>query len=181
MLIAWLGNGLAFLMGAGFYALVPQMQERLKLPPSITIWLSCSFLLARGISFLLFWKWERWQYHMGWSQTALWLAPLFLAVAFFATKVWLIILCLVLMGFAVGLSYSGSLYYSMDYGENKGEHGGLHESILGIGIFVGPLIASIVSMRYGVMGAQWTLVALAIAANAAGLALIYQLARRQRG
>jgi predicted MFS family arabinose efflux permease len=173
MHIAWLSNALAFLMGAGFYALVPQMQERLGLAPSFTIWLSCSLLLSRGIAFLLFWKWEGWHYHMGWSQAALWSAPVFLTIAFFTAKIWLIFTCLTLMGLAVGLSYSGSLYYSMDYGDNKGEHGGLHESILGIGIFVGPLIASIVSMYYGVLGAQWTIVALAFLVNMVGLGMIY--------
>lgn len=172
MHIAWLGNSLAFLMGAGYYALVPQMQERLGLDPSFAIWLSCSLLLSRGLSFLLFWKWEGWHYHMGWSQAALWLAPLSLAIVFVTTKIWLIFACLTLMGLASGLSYSASLYYSMDYGDQKGEHGGLHESILGIGIFAGPLIASIISMHYGVLGAQWTLVAVALILNIIGLGLI---------
>jgi MFS family permease len=45
-------------------------------------------------------------------------------------------------GFAVGLIYSSSLFYSMDVGETKGEHGGFHEALIGVGIFAGPAIGA---------------------------------------
>ena len=41
-------------------------------------------------------------------------------------------------GMAVGLIYYSSLFYSMDAGETKGEHGGFHEAAIGLGIFIGP-------------------------------------------
>ncbi len=34
-------------------------------------------------------------------------------------------------GISVGLIYYSSLFYSMDVGETKGEHGGLHEAMIG--------------------------------------------------
>jgi hypothetical protein len=48
------------------------------------------------------------------------------------------------MGFgaAVGLVYYSSLFYSMDVGETKGEHGGIHEAAIGVGIFGGPAIGA---------------------------------------
>ena len=39
---------------------------------------------------------------------------------------------------SVCLLYYSSLFYAMDVGEAKGEHGGFHEAAIGIGIFVGP-------------------------------------------
>ena len=47
----------------------------------------------------------------------------------------------VLFGVGLGLIYYSSLFYSMDVGETKGEHGGLHEGAIGAGLFAGPVIA----------------------------------------
>jgi hypothetical protein len=38
--------------------------------------------------------------------------------------------------------YYSSLFYSMDVGETKGEHGGLHEAAIGAGIFAGPAVGA---------------------------------------
>jgi MFS family permease len=170
---AWLGNGLAFLMLAGFSALTPQMGERLGLSPASAIWLATTLLLSRGIAFVIFWKWNSWHYHKGWSQWALYLAPISLGFVFFAPSIWVVFGSLAIFGVTIALSYAGSLYYSMDYGENKGEHAGLHESIIGMGVFVGPLIASLVSMRAGSVGAQWSIISLAICLSLVGMALIH--------
>jgi hypothetical protein len=41
-------------------------------------------------------------------------------------------------GLSVGLIYYSSLFYSMHASEEKGTHGGLHEAMIGAGLFVGP-------------------------------------------
>jgi predicted MFS family arabinose efflux permease len=53
----------------------------------------------------------------------------------------------VLFGLAVGLIYYSSLFYSMDVGETKGEHGGFHEAAIGVGICVGPGVGA-ASLRF---------------------------------
>ena len=55
-----------------------------------------------------------------------------------ARQLWLVIVAQVFFGLATGLIYYSSLFYSMDVGEAKGEHGGLHEAFIGAGIFLGP-------------------------------------------
>jgi MFS family permease len=52
-----------------------------------------------------------------------------------------LILAQIVFGLALGLIYYSSLFYSMDVGDTKGEHGGLHEGTIGVGIFAGPAIA----------------------------------------
>ena len=47
-----------------------------------------------------------------------------------------------LFGVAVGLLYYSSLFYSMDFGDTKGEHGGIHEAIIGLGNFAGPAVGA---------------------------------------
>jgi hypothetical protein len=54
----------------------------------------------------------------------------------------LVILVQLLFGWCIGLIYYSSLYYSMQIGETKGEHGGMHEAAIGLGIFGGPAIGA---------------------------------------
>lgn len=39
--------------------------------------------------------------------------------------------------------YYSSLFYSMDVGETKGEHGGIHEAAIGLGNAGGPGLAAL--------------------------------------
>jgi len=48
----------------------------------------------------------------------------------------------VIFGLSIGLIYYSSLFYSMDVGETKGEHGGIHEAAIGLGIFLGPAVGA---------------------------------------
>jgi predicted MFS family arabinose efflux permease len=60
-----------------------------------------------------------------------------------ANELWLVVLAQIFFGFAAGLIYYSSLFYSMDVGgETQGEHGGLHEAAIGIGICVGPAVGA---------------------------------------
>ena len=45
-------------------------------------------------------------------------------------------------GLATGLLYYASLFYSMDVGETKSEHGGIHEAAIGLGICLGPAVGA---------------------------------------
>ena len=47
-----------------------------------------------------------------------------------------------LFGWSIGLIYYSSLYYSMHVGDTKAEHGGVHEAVIGLGIFGGPAIGA---------------------------------------
>jgi hypothetical protein len=46
-------------------------------------------------------------------------------------------------GWATALIYYSSLYYAMDGSDTHGEHGGIHESLIGIGICGGPAISAL--------------------------------------
>ena len=48
----------------------------------------------------------------------------------------------IFFGAAIGLIYYSSLFYSMDAGETKGEHGGIHEAAIGCGNCLGPAVGA---------------------------------------
>ncbi len=137
--LGWLGNGTGYLLQGGMMTLAPSVGERLGLPPASAIWMICTFFAARAISFALLWRLPGWHYRLPLMLAALVAAPAALATIFFATSLALLLPALMLFGACIGLNYYSSIYYSLDYGDEKGEHGGWHESIIGLGGLIGPL------------------------------------------
>ena len=54
----------------------------------------------------------------------------------------ILIIAQIFLGAAIGLIYYSSLFYSMDVGDTKGEHGGIHEAAIGLGNCLGPAIGA---------------------------------------
>jgi MFS family permease len=52
----------------------------------------------------------------------------------------LLLIAQVGFGLSIGLIYYSSLYYSMNVTENHGSNAGLHEAMIGVGLFVGPAV-----------------------------------------
>ncbi len=144
---AWLGNALTYVMVSVLLPLLPALAERIGRSPSVVIVMTCTFYLTRAAAFLLFGRWEDWHYHRGWNLVPLLAAPLAFAGIMLTGSLGVILGSLALFGVALGLIYSSSIFYSLDYGEGKAEQGGLHEAAIGMGNLLGPLV--------GVMGATW--------------------------
>ncbi len=144
---AWLGNALSYVMIAVLLPLLPALGDRLGQSPSLTVILAGAFYLTRALSFVLYGRWEGWHYHRGWNMMALAMAPLAFAGVMLTSSPPLILVSLAVFGASLGLVYSCSLFYSLDYNTAKGEYGGLHEAIIGIGNLGGPLV--------GLAGVRW--------------------------
>lgn len=177
--LAWLANALGYFMLHGFSALLPFITQRLGLTPALGIWVASSLLFSRGFAFVLFWRWEAWHYRARASLLALWGTPLLLAVIFISRDLAVVMAALLLMGITLGLSYFTSIYYTLDYGEKKGEGGGLHEAILGAGMSAGPLVGALGACLFGgAAGAQMTLWSLAMLGTLFGTLAFLRGARR---
>jgi len=91
-----------------------------------------------------------------------------------------IVVAQIIFGLAVGLIYYSSLFYAMDVGgETQGEHGGIHEALIGAGIFAGPAAgaAALQFLPAATHAGIWTVGALL----AAGLGGLLWLRSRTRG
>jgi predicted MFS family arabinose efflux permease len=100
------------------------------------------WMFARLFAFIGLWWWPGWHYRFGWLASAYALMVLSFAALLLVPNLAVIVVAQLGFGLAVGLIYSSSLFYSMDVGETKGEHGGFHEALIGVGIFAGPAIGS---------------------------------------
>ncbi|MSU57932.1 MAG: MFS transporter [Pedosphaera sp.] len=140
--MAWLANPFAYIAINTLLAVMPGIAERLGLSPT-RVGLFCSlWFFGRFAAFALLWKWTGWHYRFRWLLAAFLLLIGSFATILLANELWIVVLAQVFFGLATGLIYYSSLFYAMDVGEAKGEHGGLHEAFIGLGVFLGPAVGA---------------------------------------
>lgn len=140
--MAWLANPLAYVAINSLIPQIPDLASRLDLSPMMAGFVCSVFYLARMGAFIFLWRWPGWHYRFSWLAGAYFALLASYAVLLSAPQLWVIIVAQVLFGGAIGLMYYSSLFYSMDLGETKGEHGGLHEAAIGLGLFIGPAMSA---------------------------------------
>jgi MFS family permease len=67
-----------------------------------------------------------------------------------------------ILGLAFGISYAGSLYYSLDTLASRGWYAGIHEALVGAGGFLPPLLGGLLATWWGWLGAPYLLAGLGI-------------------
>ena len=141
--MAWLANPFAYVAMSTVIPLVPDLASRLGLSTAMAGFVASVWMFARLFAFAVLWCWTAWHYRFGWL-----LASYVVMVASFMAlllgpNLAVIVVAQIAFGLAVGLIYYSSLFYAMDVGgETQGEHGGIHEALIGIGIFGGPAAGS---------------------------------------
>jgi len=140
--MAWFANPFAYVALNTLTALMPQLAEKFHLTPSQAGMFGSVWFFVRMFAFFGLWRWTGWHYRFRWLLTAFTGLGLSFATIMLTSALWIALTAQVVFGLALGLIYYSSLFYSMDVGEAKGEHGGLHEAALGLGICVGPALGA---------------------------------------
>ena len=140
--LAWLANPFAYLAMFTFIPLVPHLAARLGLSTTEAGFVASVWMFARLFAFVGLWYWPGWHYRFGWLAGAYGSMIVSFAALLLVPNLAVIVIAQLIFGLAVGLIYSSSLFYSMDVGETKGEHGGFHEALIGAGIFAGPALGA---------------------------------------
>jgi hypothetical protein len=122
---------------------MPSIAGRLQLTVAQAGFICSVWLFTRTASFLWLWRWTGWHYRFRWMITAFVIMTLSVMAMLMTPDVLVLVVAQVFFGLALGLIYYSSLYYSMDVGKTKGEHGGFHEAMIGAGNCVGPGIGAI--------------------------------------
>jgi predicted MFS family arabinose efflux permease len=138
--LAWIANTFGYLSINVVVTYSPLIQSRLGFSlAEASVWCSLWFYV-RVVAFEVLRRWSGWHYRKslllgGFVMTAL----SFILFALAPTRP-LLLLAQLVYGFGAGLLYQASLFYSMAESEASGEHGGIHEALIGIGTMSGPLI-----------------------------------------
>lgn len=140
--MAWLANPFAYIAIHSFLAVVPGRSAELGLTVAQSGWFWAVWFLARLGTFFLLWQWGGWHYRFRWMLAAFHALIASYAVLLLGKSFALLLAAQVVFGLATGLLYYASLFYSMDVGETQGEHGGIHEAAIGLGICLGPAVGA---------------------------------------
>ena len=141
--MAWLANPFAYIAMSTAIPLLPEIATRLHLSTAQAGFFCSIWQFARLATFVILWKWTGWHYRFGWLLSAFLLLIVSFVMLLVLPYPGLLVVTQLVLGWAVGLIYYSSLFYSMDASDTKGEHGGLHEAAIGIGIFSGPAIGAL--------------------------------------
>jgi len=147
LLMAWLANPLAYMAIQTLIAVMPGVTTRLGLSTTWAGMCASIWCFARLGAFALLGQWAGWHYRFGWLAAGYATLTTCFALILLAPSTLVLILAQIGFGLALGLIYSSSLFYSMDAGPARGQHGGIHEAAIGLGNMSGPLI--------GALALQW--------------------------
>jgi predicted MFS family arabinose efflux permease len=177
--MAWLVNPFAYIAINSLVAIIPTLAGRLGLSAAIAGFTCSTWCFARVGSFVVLWFWPGWHYRFRWLGVAyLSLIVSFIALLLSRNLFWLLSAQIV-FGAALGLIYYSSLFYSMDFSETKGEHGGIHEAAIGLGNFAGPAVGAVALQAFpGVPHSAALAVTGCLVAGFVGLVAIWRGGKR---
>jgi predicted MFS family arabinose efflux permease len=141
--MVWLAIPFSYVGITTVMAIIPALAKTLGLSTA-QAGLFCSFwLFARMGTFVALWQWTGWHYRFRWLLGAFVGLTVGFSLLLLSHNLGLLFAAQAIFGVSVGLIYYSSLFYSMDVGETKGEHGGLHEAMIGMGICLGPAVGAL--------------------------------------
>jgi predicted MFS family arabinose efflux permease len=175
--LAWVANPFAYVAINALLPVIPRLAERFALTPMYAGFFCSVWFFARLVAFAGLWLWPGWHYRFLWLFGAFLALTVSFVTLLLAPALALVVGAQVAFGLAVGLIYYSSLFYSMDVGERKGEHGGIHEAVIGVGICGGPALslAGLKLFPPAAHASTWAVAAVLLAGAVALLIL------RQRG
>ena len=145
--LAWLANPFSFVAVNSLWPVFPAIATKFKLSPAQAGVFCSLWLFARLASFAICWRWNGWHYRFRWLLAAYVALTASFMIMVLSNFLWPVIAAQIFFGLGAGLIYYSSLFYSMDVGDTKGEHGGLHEAAIGAGTFAGPAVGA-ASLRF---------------------------------
>lgn len=137
-------------------AMMPTLRSIRQFPEETRTIVASVWMISRFAAFVLLGLTAWWHTR----PRVLFYAAIAMFISFLWTGLWAnptgMIAGQVILGLAMGLIYSGSLYFGMVLSEGSTEHGGYHEAVIGLGAVLGPgagAIAQVISpgnQRYGI-------------------------------
>jgi MFS family permease len=145
----WIANFASWFILGNLRYQFPKLARDMAISPSmIGLLLSCvGFSQFLGFFFLR--GSDRWHFKKSYLLGAQFRSASALLLIFFFPQKLIFASAFILIGLSVSLTYYSSLYYSVRLLKRKGKGTGLHESILGSGVVLGPLLGGVVALSVG--------------------------------
>lgn len=175
LLMAWIGN-FSLVFGMTLTSvLLPKVTTQMGISTAILGLVLASSGVARTAMFVVAGVFTRWQYRL-WPLVAVQLGPAAgMLMVFWGGGAGVWAAGLALLGVGLGLTFYSSLLYSLEYSPARvGLRAGIHESVVGTSMFLGPLGGGLVADLTGNVKNAWLLAAaIPFLAALASLSLYY--------
>ena len=136
--MAWIANPFSYVAINTVIPLIPSIAEKLDLSTGMAGIVCSIWMFARLAAFAALWQWTGWHYRFRWLAGSFMLMIFCFFGVLLSGSMGLLLIAQVGFGLSIGLIYYSSLYYSMNVTENHGSNAGVHEAMIGAGLFVGP-------------------------------------------
>jgi MFS family permease len=145
----WIANFASFFILGNARYQFPKLARDLTMSPyAIGLLMSC-IGLAQFLGFFFLRGSERWHFNKYYLLGAQLLAAFGLLLIYFFSQPLIFASAFIMLGLCASLTYYSSLYYTVRLMKKKGKGTGLHESILGSGVVLGPLLGGIMAHSAG--------------------------------
>ncbi len=145
----WIANFASWFILGNLRYQFPKLARDMAISPStIGLLLSC-IGLSQFLGFFFLRGSDRWHFKKSYLLGAQLLSASALLLIFFFPQKLIFASAFILIGLSVSLTYYSSLYYSVRLLKRKGKGTGLHESILGSGVVLGPVLGGVVALSVG--------------------------------
>ena len=140
--MSWLANPFAYIAINTLIAVTPGLAAKFHVSPMFAGFVWSLWCFVRLGAFVVLWRWTDWHYRFRWLAASFAVLIVSFATILLSPNLALLIVAQIFFGGAIGLIYYSSLFYSMDGGSAKSEHGGIHEAAIGLGNCVGPALGA---------------------------------------
>ena len=141
--LALLANPFAYIAINTLIAVLPGVAAKFQLSPMFAGFACSLWGFVRLAAFVALWQWPGWHYRFRWLAAAYALLIVSFALILVAPALPVVLAAQIFFGAAIGLIYYSSLFYAMDAGDAKSEHGGIHEAAIGAGNCLGPAAGAV--------------------------------------
>lgn len=147
--VAWTANFATFFSVGVVRALFPKLATDLGIGPGLLGWLLATIGLGQVIGFLLISRTDRWQFRLGPLAAFQVLAMVGLGTFALGGSAGLFAAGMLAHGLLIGATFTSSIFYSLHAQGAGGKRTGIHEGIIGSGVFWGPLVGGLVAEHVG--------------------------------
>lgn len=139
--LAWIANFAAWFSRGLTNVVFPKLANELGMSERLIGVVIATFLAGQLLTFIYLRRHSGWQYRLWPLGVALVWAASGMTVAYFARTPAVFIAGFAIAGMGAGVTYFASLYYSLQgHVASRGARSGIHEAVLGSGVFLGPLV-----------------------------------------
>jgi len=146
--VAWIANFASYFSFGILRYIFPKLFIGIGFSSSTLGVLMSTISVSQAFTFYILGQTSRWHYRLAPLLSAQLLIAFALILIFLNNSLIIFFLSFIFIGIGMGICSFSSLFYSINTYHNRGARAGIHETFLGSGVLMGPLVGGITAQIY---------------------------------